>query len=606
MLSMLQLFSYRILLLGLALFSLHSIPLESRSEAAEVHAVHALTARFSLGDDPSWSSPAYDDRHWLSGTEAWRTGAGIGWYRIRFAISPCQTWNDPAIFLGRIDGAEEIFLNGVRIGGEGIVGNGFAGAQKAERLCRIPSGLLGPGQDHLLAVRVMSMHPDRERFPDRIRVGDYHTLFAEKARSESRQIQIEIIILIVLVMNLLICILNLMSGMLPRNMRSFGGFIFLCLIVYAIDSLLFYETGWKTGFLQRTAFSCIVLVPAAVLFMYQERPGVPAKAAAAVMVLGSLSALLLPVRQTFPLLPYAWLILVGVCGVWTLGTAWQGYRRRVPESGIVLTSTICIFVAGILLAVEAFFPLHPFRYYEEVLWILGGPVFMYLRIYALIKLFDRFRRNQIELSRKVLVTQEQERERLSRELHDGIGQSLLAVKLNLDMIEACGDGAGNIKLQLVGLKADLARIIDEVREIAAALRPSVFEKLDLAETLREDGKRLEMSSGIRIEIRTVGKIEGLPPQIRHNIYRIFQEAMTNILKHASATVIKVSLAVKGGSLILKITDNGNGFDNLEAAAAERGLGLSMMRERAMLLSGTLSIQTAPGRGTAVLAEVPVP
>ncbi len=586
---------------------------EARGSVSAGHAPLSGISRFSFGDNGVWSAPAYDDSSWgLSGSGGASPGAklaarGIGWHRIHFSLPLSSAdWTDPAILLGRISGAEEVFLNGTRIGGEGEIGDGFVGASKVVRLYRIPRGLLNLREDNLLALRIMSMHPDREDFHGRILVGDYSTLLVEKIRSEFHQTAIEMVILSIFLLNFLVLVLNIVSHTLPRRMGLFGLFIFLSLVVYTMDSLLFYGTGWKTPFVQKAFFAMIALLPATVLLLYHEKVTFPTKATAVGTVLLSLGILFCLNRQSYSLLPYAWCLGVAGIGVWTLKVSWQNFANQIPDAGIILVGTLCLFSAGVFSAIEAINPLHPFGYYKEFLWVLGGPVFIYLWIYSLIRLFARFRKNQMELSKRILLTQERERERLSRELHDGIGQSLLAVKLSLDMIEINGDGRATVKCADVSaIKRELVKIIDEVRDVAAALRPSVFDRLNLSETIRDDVKRLERTSGIRITIDT-SDVGELSTQAKHNAYRIYQESMTNILKHASATSVKINLAVQGNLLALEITDDGKGFDAAQIDREGSGLGLAIMRERAALLGGTLVIRTAPGSGTSILAEVPLP
>ncbi len=605
------LFRHRILCACMILFFQYIISGEALCEKPADYVPISGTVLFSFGDNSAWHSPAYNDRLWglQSSVKRWPDSflkaRSTGWYRIHFSLPVSSAWTDPAILLGRISGADEVYLNGVKIGGEGVIGDKVVSAAKVERLYRIPSELIRPGKDNILAVRVMSMYPDREDFAEGIRIGNYITLLIEKLNLESRQTSIETVIFVILILNIMVLIMNVISGTLPYRMCFFGIFMFLYLVVYTIDSLLFCTTSWKTPFTQQLYFACIGLIPATILLLQNNPLTLFTKIFTTVAVMSSLLILFLFSGHYLSLLPYAWLFGVAVSGAWVLNISVQNFVEKKYEAGIILMSNCCIALSGILFASKALFHFHPFRLYEEFLWILGGPVFMYLQIYAMIKLFARIRRDQIELTEKVLITQEQERERLARELHDGIGQSLQAIKLNLDMMEASIENCGAIKQEtILEFREAIGITINDVRNISTSLRPSSFNRLDLSETIVDDGKRLEQTSGIRIAV-SAADIGELPSQTKYNAYRIYREGMMNILKHASATMVHVNLTMRNEALVIEIIDNGKGFDAARIQESSKGLGLSIMRERAVLLGGALEIRTAPGMGTSVIVEVPL-
>lgn len=194
----------------------------------------------------------------------------------------------------------------------------------------------------------------------------------------------------------------------------------------------------------------------------------------------------------------------------------------------------------------------------------------------------------------------EERGRLARELHDGIGQSLLAMKLNLQMLRE-GKTSVNTEL-LAGLIADVSNTTEELRDIVTNLRPPSVET-DIATAVKQCSTRIQGRSGMSIIVATDGCFKGIDFRVRENIYRVYQEALNNAVKHSCADRVEVRLAVNDKNLSLKITDNGKGFnpEDLEG----RGSGLSIMKERAELLGGVLKIQPAPGKGTSLYVEVPI-
>lgn len=194
----------------------------------------------------------------------------------------------------------------------------------------------------------------------------------------------------------------------------------------------------------------------------------------------------------------------------------------------------------------------------------------------------------------------EERNRLARELHDGIGQSLLAMKLNLQMLKA-GKTTVNTET-LAGFIEDVSSTTEGLRDIVANLRPSSPEA-DIASAVRQCSARMRERSGVRIMVAAEGGFEGIDSRVRENIYRIYQEALNNAIKHSGADRVEVKLSASDKNLLLEIKDNGKGFNPEDAEG--KGSGLSIMRERAELLKGVLKIEPAPGKGTSLYVEVPV-
>lgn len=207
---------------------------------------------------------------------------------------------------------------------------------------------------------------------------------------------------------------------------------------------------------------------------------------------------------------------------------------------------------------------------------------------------------------KLLVeTQEQERVKLARDLHDGVGQSLAALKLQLGMI------AQKIKLehpnsQLSGQVESTVSLttetIEEIRGVLFNLKPSLLQDKGLAASVEVLLKNLEKASGIRFKYNLLAKMPIWEDAESLNLYRVIQECLTNILKHAQATEIVVNFSkLRSNRYLFQITDNGQGFNVHEVQA---GLGLSSIQERLKMLDGKLKIFTEEGKGTTLMMEVP--
>lgn len=210
------------------------------------------------------------------------------------------------------------------------------------------------------------------------------------------------------------------------------------------------------------------------------------------------------------------------------------------------------------------------------------------------------------LSSQILASQEQERKRVAMELHDGIGQSLTAIKFSvensLEQMEKAG--TGDLPSSLGNVVPMIQGTIEEVRKIAMDLRPSSLDDLGLAATITWFCRQFQLVySGIRIEKQVTLTEDKLPENLKTTLFRILQETFNNVAKHSRADLIRLDLLQDERSLTLTIKDNGRGFEvsGGDPNPADRGLGLSGLQERAELSGGTLLIHSEKDRGTTVRA-----
>jgi len=204
---------------------------------------------------------------------------------------------------------------------------------------------------------------------------------------------------------------------------------------------------------------------------------------------------------------------------------------------------------------------------------------------------------------------EEERSRVAREIHDELGQVLTALKLNLDWLERHvgareDDPPVNAWLERVvesGALADSA--IESVQRIATDLRPALLDNLGLPEALQEESARFEKRSGIHCRLQLPAAPVKLPREIATAVFRVFQEALTNVARHARATEVSVSLATNGDGVTLCLEDNGCGI-NPKALGNSSSLGLIGMRERAFGLGGEVAVAPITPHGTRVKLWLP--
>ena len=212
------------------------------------------------------------------------------------------------------------------------------------------------------------------------------------------------------------------------------------------------------------------------------------------------------------------------------------------------------------------------------------------------------------LSTRIEALREADRTRISRELHDQLGQALTGLKMDLRWIESRLEireerALNPLTDRLVEAQEQVDDLINTVRRIATELRPDVLDELGLPEALAEEAERFVLRTGMPCEVEVDGLPEKLPPEVATAAFRIFQEALTNVVRHAQATSVRAKCIASGDALELAVADDGKGMP----AGVERdthSLGLLGMRERAELLGGKVSFTAPECGGTRVLAILP--
>jgi two-component system sensor histidine kinase UhpB len=214
------------------------------------------------------------------------------------------------------------------------------------------------------------------------------------------------------------------------------------------------------------------------------------------------------------------------------------------------------------------------------------------------RMLDRLERERRESGRRVLAAQEAERVGIARDLHDEVGQLLTGVLLQLDAIASATPAA---REDVDEAKNAVRSALDEVRRISRDLRPEMLEHLGLVSALTELATSFARHSGVRVERQFDSALPALSPETELAVYRIAQESLTNVARHANATRVEIALETGHNSVVLRVTDDGRGFDG---PPREEG-GLRSMRERALLVGGALAIKQAENGGAEVRLEVPV-
>lgn len=571
------------------------------------------THRYSSGDDPTWCLPHYDDSRWIELSNLFDRNlldiikmAEIGWHRIHFHISTVEEKNI-GIYLGSIGDADEVFLNGHKIGGEGVIGDRFVEASFVKRLYLIPNGLLKEG-DNLLAIRVMNTYPKGGLFDTKPIVDDYNRLLLFKMiESQGRQ-NIEIFILTFNLLVLLFLALILVCGIREKSYVIFVIFTFIYLAVTLLNSGFLYEHGFKTHFIQKLIFSLTAaMIPITLIYIietYKMKYALIIKSIIIVSIILSGLFLFSFEWKTYKLLIWLWTFLAFISGLIASYYVLKGISTKNPESipiGIgfgILIVAVVYWLTEILNIVS---PKSIYGYSLSDFAVLGA--FSCLSLSIIMKFVNTMKGFNL-VSEKVLSSHEDERARISRDLHDGIGQSLAAIKLRLQMIRAMISSDRPKEANAVDeMIESVSDSINELRTIAKDLKPAYIKDIDIIDAFNQYAKYIQKKVPINVEINlTIHDSIKLQPHIKENLYRIFQEALTNVIKHSQAKHVWVSFRQKGFALIMTIEDDGIGFNPHEEL---KGMGLSTMKERITLIGGRLSIKSAPGKGTKIRLVLPL-
>jgi signal transduction histidine kinase len=222
---------------------------------------------------------------------------------------------------------------------------------------------------------------------------------------------------------------------------------------------------------------------------------------------------------------------------------------------------------------------------------------------------QRSRRRRAEgdaraLRKRLLTAHEDERRSLARALHDDITQQLAGLTMHAAKLPVSGMSPADIDTRR-SIRDGLEKLALDVHDLSYRLHPSVIDDLGLVAAVKVECDSMATSESLRVSVEADVLPQSLPKDMGLGIYRVAQEALRNAERHAKASIIRLSLTLWDGGLLLSVGDNGIGFDP-DLQTRQPSLGHASMRERIDLLGGTLEIRSAPGRGTTIVAWVPIP
>ncbi|WP_331463085.1 sensor histidine kinase [Macrococcoides caseolyticum] len=210
--------------------------------------------------------------------------------------------------------------------------------------------------------------------------------------------------------------------------------------------------------------------------------------------------------------------------------------------------------------------------------------------------------HQKKITKKIINAQENERKRISRELHDSVVQELLNVVVDLRLLKYKNDEEQDKHIQLI--EGSMSRLMNDIRNLSLELRPSSLDDLGLVAAFRSHFKQLEKNYGLDVQFDTNIQLERFSNEIETAVYRITQEAILNALKYANVDEVHVLVQKEQDELIVEISDNGDGFE-MGQSPKGTGLGLFGIQERAEIVNGSVKINSEKGKGTFVTLTIPL-
>ncbi|HZY41369.1 MAG TPA: sensor histidine kinase [Anaerolineae bacterium] len=319
-------------------------------------------------------------------------------------------------------------------------------------------------------------------------------------------------------------------------------------------------------------------------------------------------------------------IIVGAIG----GTLLTRYLTYLPSEAniwlILLFATLGISLSLLVNYWIVKLTLHPLRELRErVDRVLAGPALPHERlpedldpnlsrlaaaINSMLDRLDDYTLQMRALTERAINAQEEERKRIARQLHDDSAQSMSTLIINLERLEKIiPPDRPDVQTRLAAACQLAKATLVDLREVAYDLRPTMLDDLGLIPAIRWYARSRLGDAGVAVRFDTADEAARLPPQLETTLYRIAQEAITNIVHHAGATTVTINLARTNGHIRLRVTDDGCGFDVTQIprqAVQLRRLGLLGVRERAELVGGTVNVSSQPGHGTQLEVSLPVP
>ncbi|MEM7268661.1 MAG: sensor histidine kinase [Pseudomonadota bacterium] len=599
----------------LAVILLWATPLFA-AETVDLSGAHPAKS----GDAPAYAAPGFDDSSWalipvpLDGDWAGQGGAegdNVRWTRVRLSLSEAEIPDSPALLLGQTSGGDQVFVNGVEIGGTAAIRADWIQMRTANwsrawpRLYPFDRSLLETGEN-VVAIRFSrAVRNNAAILSGPFLLGEHGPMierFTEAnavASTVSRAMNTAYILLFI--------------GLLAAfaiGFRDRTFITFLGVYITSISGMIYLSpTVQQTGldlpeyfdvYAQRGRVFGTLILAEFVAAVLRVRPPIWLRV---VQISALLVALIFPyddgglltetreARYYFVL--FGLLIVTLTAAFWCAAALIRGNPVGAP---------FCIGILALFAGIG--FESLVDRNAALVAFGVGasdiGVTVMLLCMAVVAGMNVRRTQHQLrDAQTNILKAHEQERRRIAHDVHDGVGQWLSTIKLNLQMLRSQQKGEAREGFAEVVDHIDEA--ISDARRIAHDLSPAMIEREGLAAAMRSHADILSERSDLKVRVTADADIN-LPAATQGHLYRIYQEALANAIRHGGATEVQAVLATRARKGVMTVRDNGGGFAKPDA---QGGLGLSSIRERATLLGGAASITTSKNGGVEVSIEFPL-
>lgn len=515
---------------------------------------------------------------------------GLAFVSIQFTLDEVPA--KPAILISNPPDAANISINGHYVTSLGFIGPEYRTVSDSPKWLAVKEGILVAGKNEIKADLLIAGR-NQKVLKGPIYIGDAGTVEKEWLKSRTTKVAFETGYLVFIAVLLIAYVFVFTNGIAQTDHLLFSSFLIINGILFFLDSELVsiarislpYESR-LTSLLQSmrnlTMLALVVkLCDKQLNFAYRILFTLVALFACTSLFLSPLTTLYM-LREPYRIL----LTLIGLYYIYLIVESLVVGRMVSVLALVGVTVYIVASRADILLGTDL-------RNYSVAF-------FSVTMLNALIARHARVSRRLMTVSSNVLKAHEEERSRIARDIHDGIGQSLAGLKLRLQMLAARHNkGIAPTGEDCLKLANETDRIIEDVRRTAMDLRPDFMEKTPLKKAIEWHAGAFLRESKIKLTVHG-GDDADLSPVIKEGLYRIVQEAISNAVKHSNATRMEISIHREGDRILLKAMDDGKGFDMNDV---KMGLGLKTMSERAELLGGTCKIESNPGMGTMVTIEV---
>ncbi|MEH6739740.1 MAG: ATP-binding protein [Sulfitobacter sp.] len=543
---------------------------------------------------------ALDDADWVKvKTKSVNAPQGkVSWYRIDFTIGWHYRTRDLGIYLGMVEQAHEVYLNGRLIGKGGFLSpNGIDAAGKPSLMGLPKLGMwysfMNLSRSNSLVVAVEGLTEPSAFAVDAIQIDDRDRLILTARSVEASLKILQGAAISILLLIALFCGFLFVSGFRgPSNLR-FGLFVLVAAILILLDSLIFYDLGGRFAWVERVLavgkLLCTVLfcrlVQAEILG--QLGRGISLSLGVTLTAIGLIAVAMTPI--SLPFLDLTTDVVAVVLVLYTM------LRALKAQGGFTFQVMLMWALAAVLLFayLYQFIAASPWHALStiQISYLLTTFTFLFL----IAQRYQDMSRHLGNLSERLVTVRDLERARMARDMHDGLGQGIAAVGLHLKILAADKADArfGNLTQSIDDLNVGVVEIIEN-------LRPSILHNQTLGAAIERHLERTLAATEIGYDCAVNKKIE-LPFALKEQLFRIYQESLNNAIKHAECFNISVEMNTVGRRLKLSISDDGQGFN--VGGKRDLGLGLSTMRERASLANAVYILESALGRGTKIKMEV---